>query len=256
MAAEAILEAKGLRKAFGGAVAVADMDVAVAPGEIVGLIGPNGAGKTTLFNLVAGALEPDGGRVTLAGEDVTGLPAHALAKRGLARTFQLSRALNRMSVLDNVALAAPDQPGERLAVAITPFWRKREEAVEDRAREVLDFVGLSAKLDDYAGSLSGGQKKLLEIARALMLEPKVLLLDEPMAGVNPTLAKGIMERIRAIRDERGAAILIVEHDIESIMANSDRVIVMAEGTTLAAGDPETVRNDPRVIEAYLGGREP
>ncbi|MCA1813246.1 MAG: ABC transporter ATP-binding protein [Halobacteriales archaeon] len=251
MASE-LLRVRGLAKAFGGVRAVDAVDLDVGPGEMVGLIGPNGAGKTTLFDLVAGALPADAGSVRLRGEDVTGKPAHDLAQRGLARTFQIARALARMTVLENVCLAAPGQHGERVLPAMLRTWTGQEREVEARARETLEFLGLQEHADAYAGSLSGGQRKLLELGRAMMLKPRLMLLDEPLAGVNPVLAQRILERIAAIRALQGCAFLVIEHDVESVLRTCDRVAVMAHGKKIADAAPDDIRVDRSVLEAYLG----
>ena len=234
--------------------AVRDADLAVRHGSLTALIGPNGAGKTTAFNLISGFVRPDSGRVSFQGEDVTGLRADRVARRGLVRTFQLTRVLAKMRVIENVMLASADQPGENLLVAAFQprRWRAREREVHERALAVLEDVGLAAKADDYAGTLSGGQRKLLEIGRALMSEPRMLLLDEPMAGVNPTLGRELIEYLQRVRAERDLTIMFVEHDMDVVMDISDEVIVMADGTDIAVGPPEMVRADQRVIDAYLG----
>ena len=248
-----LLSVREVSKRFAGVVAVDRASFDVADRTITALIGPNGAGKSTLFNVVTGFERGDGGDVVLAGEVIYGRSPHAIARRGLVRTFQLTKALSVMSVLDNMLLAAPRNPGERLALApLRPVWRRAERDARARARELLDVFGLGAKEHDYAGTLSGGQRKLLELARALMLEPRILLLDEPLAGVNPTLARSLLEHIEGLRAERGLTILLVEHDMEVVMRHSDVVVVMAEGRVVAVGRPEVVQRDPRVVEAYLG----
>jgi neutral amino acid transport system ATP-binding protein len=241
-------------KRFGGLAAVDRATFDVEEGSITALIGPNGAGKTTLFNIVSGFLRPDGGAVLLAGERIDRRPPHAVNRRGLVRTFQIPRALTRMSVLENVLLAAPHQPGERLwRLLSTPAAaRRREREIEERAHELLALVRLDSLGDDYAGTLSGGQRKLLELSRALMTEPRVVLLDEPMAGVNPTLALQLLDHIRGLRDDQGLTFLLIDHDLEAVMSVSDRVIVMSAGRVIAAGTPAEVRADPLVVDAYLG----
>jgi branched-chain amino acid transport system ATP-binding protein len=253
-AGEPLLRVEGVRKRFGGIDAVAGAGFAVEAGSITALIGPNGAGKTTLFDVVTGFQRADAGEVSLAGEDVLGLPAYAVARRGMVRTFQITRALAAMPVLDNMMLAAPDQPGERLVgVLFRPgAVRRREHEVRERAMELLGVFGLRDLAGDYAGTLSGGQRKLLELARALMAEPRLLLLDEPMAGINPTLGARLLEHIQRLRRERGMTFLFVEHDMDVVMTHAERVIVMAEGRVIAAGPPQQVREDPAVIDAYLG----
>jgi neutral amino acid transport system ATP-binding protein len=241
-------------KRFGGLAAVDGATFDVEEGSITALIGPNGAGKTTLFNVVSGFLRPDGGTVLLAGERIDRRPPHAVSRRGLVRTFQIPKALTRMSVLENVLLAAPHHPGEQLwRLLWTPAaGRRREREIEERAHELLALVRLDGLAGDYAGTLSGGQRKLLELSRALMTEPRVVLLDEPMAGVNPTLALQLLDRIRALRDDQGMTFLLIDHDLEAIMSVSDRVIVMSAGRVIAAGTPAEVRADPLVVDAYLG----
>jgi neutral amino acid transport system ATP-binding protein len=241
-------------KRFGGLAAVDRATFDVEEGSITALIGPNGAGKTTLFNIVSGFLRADGGAVLLAGERIDRRPPHTVNRRGLVRTFQIPRALTRMSVLENVLLAAPHQPGERLwRLLSTPAAaRRREREIEERAYELLALVRLDGLGDDYAGTLSGGQRKLLELSRALMTEPRVVLLDEPMAGVNPTLALQLLDHIRGLRDDQGLTFLLIDHDLEAVMSVSDRVIVMSAGHVIAAGTPAEVRADPLVVDAYLG----
>ncbi|RIH83805.1 ABC transporter ATP-binding protein [Calidithermus roseus] len=250
-----ILEVVDLVKDFGGLRAVDGCRLEVRRGTITGLIGPNGAGKTTLFNLVTGFLRPDAGRVLFQGEDITGLPPHQVFRRGLARTFQIPREHRLMSVLENLMLVPPGQLGER-------FWntwfrpglvRAQEEAIRHRALEVLEFVELAQLQDEYAGNLSGGQRKLLELARVLMADPLLVLLDEPGAGVNPTLMRKLASRIEDLQG-RGITFLIIEHDMDLVMRLCNPVIVMSEGRRLAEGPPEEIRRDPRVLEAYLGGQ--
>jgi branched-chain amino acid transport system ATP-binding protein len=247
-----LLEVRSVSKRFAGVLAVDRATFEVAPRTITALIGPNGAGKSTLFNVLTGFERGDGGEVHFDGAPVTGRAPHAIARCGMVRTFQLTKALAVMSVLDNMLLAAPN-PGERLALAPFRFaWRSAERSARVRALELLEVFGLGAKAGDYAGTLSGGQRKLLELARALMLEPRMLLLDEPLAGVNRTLGRSLLEHIERLRAERGVTVLLVEHDMDVVMRHSDAVIVMGEGRVLTVGRPEEVRRDPRVIEAYLG----
>jgi neutral amino acid transport system ATP-binding protein len=241
-------------KRFGGLVAVDQATFEVEDGSITALIGPNGAGKTTLFNVVTGFVRPDAGSVLLGDERLDGRPPHAVSRRGLVRTFQTPKTLRRMSVLENVLVAAPRQPGEQLwrLIATPAACRREERRLEPRAREVLRLVGLDALADHYAGTLSGGQRKLLEFARALMTEPRLVLLDEPMAGVNRTLALQLLDHIRALNEEQGMTFLLIDHDLEVVMSVSDRVVVMSGGRVIAAGTPAEVRADPLVIDAYLG----
>jgi neutral amino acid transport system ATP-binding protein len=250
----ALLEVEGLVRSFGGIRAVDRASLCVRRGSITALIGPNGAGKTTLFNVVTGFYRPEAGSVRFDGLPVAGLPPHRLAGMGMVRTFQITKALARMPVVDNVMLAAPDQPGERLwRLLLRPgSARRREREVRADALELLDLFDLARVADEYAGTLSGGQRKLLELARALMTRPRLLMLDEPMAGINRTLGATLLEHIERLRDERGVSFLYIEHDMDVVMGHSDRVIVMANGRVIADGEPEEVRGDQRVIDAYLG----
>ena len=250
---DTLLLAQGLCKNFGGLKAVNHADIAVQRGSITGLIGPNGAGKTTLFNLLSNFIKPDQGRVLLEGQPIQSLSPHRIAQQGCVRTFQVARVLSRLTVLDNMLLATPGQTGEQ-------FWqlwlqggqiRREEQHNRERARELLASVGLAAKAQDYAGTLSGGQRKLLEMARALMTNPKLILLDEPAAGVNPTLIGQICEHILRW-NQQGISFLIIEHNMDVIMSLCHHVWVMAEGSNLANGTPEEIQQNPRVLEAYLG----
>ena len=251
----AIFEAEGIVKQFGGIRAVNGATMHVEEKSITALIGPNGAGKTTFFNLITGFYRPDAGRAVFAGREIQGRPPYVIANLGMVRTFQITKALARMPVIDNMMLAAPDQPGENLAnVIFRPFsWRKREAEVREQAMELLDSFNLARLADEYAGTLSGGQRKLLELARALMARPRFLLLDEPMAGINPTLGRRLLDHMQRLRAEEGVTFLFIEHDMEVVMNHSDRVIVMAEGKVIADGEPHEVRQDKTVIDAYLGG---
>jgi ABC-type branched-subunit amino acid transport system ATPase component len=252
-----LLEVDGLRKEFGGVVAVDGATFSVAEGSLTGLIGPNGAGKSTTFNCITGIHEPTGGRVTFDGRDITGLAPYTLANRGLVRTFQIARELSEMTVLENVMLAPGGQIGESVARSVTPGLRgdviKDEEKVRDRAWETLEFFEIDHLARENAGTLSGGQRKLLEMARVLMTDPEMILLDEPLAGVNPTLEEKLLERIHELRREQGLTFLLVEHDMDVIMNNCEHIIVMHQGSVLAEGDAETIKSDERVLEAYLGG---
>jgi branched-chain amino acid transport system ATP-binding protein len=227
---------------------------AVREGSITALIGPNGAGKTTAFNLLTGFVTAEGGTVTFDGRDISGQSPDAISRQGMVRTFQLTRVLAKMTVLENVMLAAPAQPGERLDTALfrPRRWRRREAEVRDQAMEMLGEVGIHTHAKEYAATLSGGQRKLLELARALMTEPRLVLLDEPMAGVNPTLGHRLLDYLQRLREERGLTVLFVEHDMDVVMGVSEEVIVMAQGAVIAQGTPEEVRTDPAVIDAYLG----
>jgi branched-chain amino acid transport system ATP-binding protein len=251
----ALLDVDDVVKRFGGIHAVDGASFEVAEGSVTALIGPNGAGKTTLFNIVTGFQRGDRGSVRFAGDEVLRMPAYAIARRGMVRTFQITKALAAMPVIDNMMLAARDQPGERFRnLVFRPgAVRTRERAVHEQAVELLDVFGLSKLGDDYAGTLSGGQRKLLEFARALMAQPRLLLLDEPMAGINPILGRRLLDHMQRLRREQGMTFLFIEHDMEVVMNDSDRVIVMAEGRVIAEGEPQRVREDPAVIDAYLGG---
>jgi neutral amino acid transport system ATP-binding protein len=252
--AHSLLEVDGVIKRFGGIRAVDGATMRVREGAITALIGPNGAGKTTLFNVLTGFYKGDRGSVRFKGEEILGDSPHTIARRGMVRTFQITKALAAMPVIDNMMLAAPDQPGEQLRnVFFRPgAVRSREAQVRDQAMTLLDLFNLKELAEAYAGTLSGGQRKLLELARALMSEPKLLLLDEPMAGINPTLGARLLEHIQMLRREMGVTFLFVEHDMEVVMNHSDVVVVMAEGRVIAEGEPREVRRDKRVIDAYLG----
>ncbi|MDS0300569.1 ABC transporter ATP-binding protein [Halogeometricum sp. S1BR25-6] len=248
-----LLAVENLVKTFGGLRALDGLSVSVDRGELVGVMGPNGAGKSTFFNCVSGVVSPDGGRVLLDGADVTGDSPESLARTGMVRTFQHTRELETMTVRDNVRLAASDQPGERTLPALfrTESMRDREQEVRERADGLVETFELDHLADEYSGSLSGGQRKLLELARVLMLDPNLLLLDEPFAGVNPTLTREIAGRIRALNDE-GMTVVVIEHELETLTELVDRLVVLQQGSLLVEGDPETVLSDERVIEAYLG----
>jgi branched-chain amino acid transport system ATP-binding protein len=241
-------------KRFGGIRAVDGASLGVNAGTITALIGPNGAGKTTLFNVITGFYRGDRGFVSFGGQPIFGRSPHTIAQLGMVRTFQITKALARMPVIDNMMLAAPDQPGEKLRnVVFRPRkMRQRERDVRNEAMELLAVFNLEDLADEYAGTLSGGQRKLLELARALMTSPQMLLLDEPMAGINPVLGARLLDHMRELRADRGMTFLFIEHDMEVVMGHSDRVVVMAEGRMIADGPPEAVRRDQRVIDAYLG----
>ena len=248
-----LLEVENLGKVFGGLIALDEVSFAIDDGEIVGMIGPNGAGKTTLFNCISGVLEPDAGTVRFDGRDVTAAHPHEHARNGLVRTYQQARELSTMTVGDNVRLPALDHPGERVHHAIlrSESAAAREREVEETAQELLEFFEIDHMADEYAGGLSGGQRKLLEFARALVPEPDLLLLDEPFAGVNPTLTERITEYVTRLNDE-GMTFLIIEHDIGTLAALVDRLIVLSDGGVLLSGDPDDVLHDERVIDTYLG----
>jgi branched-chain amino acid transport system ATP-binding protein len=252
----AILVAEELSKRFGGLRAVDRCSIEVRRGSITGLIGPNGAGKTTLFNLLTGFIPPDSGRVRFKGEDVTGLPPHAIFQRRMCRTFQIPREFKELTVLENVMVVAKDQLGERLwAPWLAPGRVRRQEAeIRDRGMALLELAGLAALASAPAWTLSGGQKKLLELARAMMGDPELLLLDEPGAGINPSEMRSLLDDIQRLASERGVTILLIEHHMDVVMSICDHVIVMTLGRKLAEGTPDAIRRDPHVREAYLGPR--
>ncbi|HEY8545951.1 MAG TPA: ABC transporter ATP-binding protein [Acidimicrobiales bacterium] len=247
-----ILVADEVTRRFGGLTAVHVRHLEVERGAVTALIGPNGAGKTTFFNLITGFDKADGGTWSFRGVPLQGQPAHRIARRGIVRTFQLTKALARMPVIDNMKLGATDQLGERfLPSFLRPVWRSQEKEIEARADALLERFNLTRVRNDYAGELSGGQRKLLEMARALMSQPEFLLLDEPMAGVNPALAETIVGHMRTLRDE-GMTILFVEHDMDVVRTISDWVVVMSEGELIAEGRHASIVTNPTVIDAYLG----
>jgi neutral amino acid transport system ATP-binding protein len=250
----AILEVSDVVRTFGGLRAVDGASLEVEAGSITALIGPNGAGKSTLFNVVSGFVAAERGTVGFEGRRIDRQAPYRIAQRGLVRTFQVPRTLTRLSVLDNVLLATSRHPGERLAgLLLRPGrTRAREREARERATELLALVRLDRHARDYAGVLSGGQRKLLDFARVLMAEPRLVLLDEPMAGVNPALGRQLLEHVLQLRKEAGLTFLFVEHDLDVVMEASDRVIVMNEGRVIASGTPADVRGDARVVDAYLG----
>ncbi len=249
------LRIDGLVKRFGGITAVDGASFSVEEGTLTGLIGPNGAGKSTTFNCITGVHKPTAGHVYFKDEEITGLEPFEIAQKGLVRTFQIARELEEMTVLENLMLAPKDQLGETLWRSVAPVARRavveEETAVRDRAWETLEFFEIDHVAHQNAGELSGGQRKLLEMARALMTDPEMVLLDEPLAGVNPSLEKKLLERVHELRED-GYTFLLVEHDMDVIMENCDPIIVMHQGTVLARGSAEEIRNNDRVIEAYLG----
>ena len=251
-----MISAHHINKSFGGIRAVADCSLAVERGQILGLIGPNGAGKTTLFNMLAGFMAPDSGRIELDGEDVTGRRPHELFHRGLVRTFQIAHELARMTVLENLMVVPPGQSGEHLLTALfRPARVKAEErAFRERAEEVLGRLKLGALRFELAGNLSGGQKKLLELGRAMMTDAKVVLLDEIGAGVNRSLMAELAFYIERLNQDQGYSFCIIEHDMDLIARLCHPVVVMAEGRVLTRGSMAEIRANDAVIEAYLGGR--
>ncbi len=251
-----MLEVNRVSKRFGGLWAVRDCSLRVEEGSITGLIGPNGAGKTTLFHLISGFYRPDGGKVLFRGRDITGWPPYRLYHLGLYRTFQIPRIFGEMTVLENLMVVPKYQVGERVWNPLfRPFLvRRQEDEIRGKAEEVLEFVGLRHLRNEPAKSLSGGQKKLLELARALMADPVMVLLDEPGAGVNPTLMRKLAQRIRELVTEWGITVFLIEHDMDLVMNLCNPVIVMSGGKVLTMGSPAEVRENPQVIEAYLGGQ--
>jgi neutral amino acid transport system ATP-binding protein len=247
-----ILVADKVHKAFGGLTAVSVDHLEIQRGAITGLIGPNGAGKTTLFNLLTGFDRPDAGTWQFEGHSLAGVAAHKVARGGMVRTFQLTKALSRLTVMENMKLGATGQAGEHfLRALIPPLWRGQERAIEQRADLLLERFKLAHMRDEFAGSLSGGQRKLLEMARALMSKPVLVMLDEPMAGVNPALKQSLLDHVREVREE-GTSVLFVEHDMDVVRDISDWVVVMAGGKVIAEGTPEDIVRNPQVIDAYLG----
>ena len=251
-----MLEIVKVEKRFGGLMAVYDCSMKVEEGSITGLIGPNGAGKTTLFNVITGRYKPDKGKILFRGQGIHDLPPHKIFRKKIYRTFQITREFAQMTVLENLML----MPGQQIGEKVWNTWfrpesvRKREKSIKEKALEVLEFVELIDLKDEYAGSLSGGQKKLLELARSMMADPDMVLLDEPGAGVNPTLMKKLIANIRKLCEERRITFFLIEHDMDLIMNLCNPVIVMSEGTKLVEGPPEEIRKDERVLEAYLGGQ--
>jgi len=253
---ENILQVDGLSKYFGGLAAVSNCSIKIKKGSITGVIGPNGSGKTTLFNLIAGNLKPNEGKVHLYGEDITGVASHELFSKGLLRTFQIAHEFTNLTVLENLMMVPGNQSGERL----TNAWFKskkvqsEEELIKQRAMEVIKFLNLTHLAQELAGNLSGGQKKLLELGRTMMVDAKVVLLDEVAAGVNRTILKEISRAILRLNKEQGYTFCMIEHDMDFISRMCNPVIVMSEGTVLFQGTPDQVKNNEQVIESYLGRR--
>jgi branched-chain amino acid transport system ATP-binding protein len=249
---DSILVADGVTRKFGGLTAVDVEHFEIQRGKITALIGPNGAGKTTFFNLLTGFDEPDSGTWMFNGENLHGVPPYKVARKGMVRTFQLTKVLSRLKVIENMRLGATGQRGEKFIPSLfKALWSAEEKANTERAMDLLGRFKLDAKADDFAGSLSGGQRKLLEMARALMVDPELIMLDEPMAGVNPALKQSLLGHVKSLRDE-GRTVLFVEHDMDMVRDISDWVVVMAQGKIVAEGPPDTVMANQAVIDAYLG----
>jgi branched-chain amino acid transport system ATP-binding protein len=246
------LEITDLEKSFGGLRVLDSVDLKVDHGEAVGIIGPNGAGKTTLFNCITNIVHPDAGQIRLGNREITHAQIHEIAQHGLVRSFQDARVFEAMTVEENIKLAAKDHPGEHLTPIFTEQHETaaREREVADRAESLMTLLGIESHRDEYASTLSGGQRKLLDLARLLMADPQIILLDEPFAGVNPTLTNEIIEHVNSIKDE-DKTLVIIEHEVENLIQIVDRLVVMHQGSVLAEGDPEHVLSDERVIKAYL-----
>ena len=250
-----ILVADGVHRQFGGLVAVDVEHIEIPRNAITALIGPNGAGKTTFFNLLTGFDQPDKGSWSFNGQSLAKVSAFKVARKGLIRTFQLTKALGLLTVMDNMKLGSTEQTGENLRASLFPFlWKKKEIEIEAKALEILTRFKLDTKRDDFAASLSGGQRKLLEMARALMTNPELVMLDEPMAGVNPALTQSLLDHILNLKKD-GMTVLFVEHDMQMVRHIADWVIVMAEGKVVAEGAPDEVMKNPAVIDAYLGSHQ-
>ena len=246
------LVVKSVSKSFGGLKAVDVKHLEIESGVITALIGANGAGKTTFFNLLTAFDSIDSGSIELFGKDIVGVASHNLAKQGMVRTFQLTKALSKMTVIDNLKLGALHQSGENFFKSLfSPIWSSQEREIESRADALLDRFNLTHMRDEFAGTMSGGQRKLLEMARALMTDPQILMLDEPMAGVNPALTQSLLGHVKSLRDE-GRTVIFVEHNMDVVRDISDWVVVMAEGAIIAEGTPDHIRSNQVVIDAYLG----
>lgn len=251
-----LLEVERVVKSFDGVRAVNDCSLQVQPRTITGLIGPNGAGKTTLFNIITGFLRPTSGRIIFKSARVDGLPPHQIFRRGIVRTFQIPRELKLMTVVENLMLVPAEQAGEKLWNPwFLPFRVARQEReYHDKALDILEFVDLWHLRDEYAANVSSGQKKLLELARTLMADPEMILLDEPGAGVNPTLMRKLVQNIEYLCHEKGITFFLIEHDMDLVTRLCNPIIVMSNGEKIAEGPSEEVKNDERVLEAYLGGQ--
>ncbi len=251
---DALLVVRDLHRDFGGVRAVYGASFPVEAGRITGLIGPNGAGKSTVLTIIAGALRANSGSILFRGDDVTRLPPHEIARRGIIRTFQISAEFARLTVLENLLVAAPHQRGESLRVVVLGkrHWRGQESELVDRGRDLLKQFEMQDKEDEYAGNLSGGQKRLLELMRGLMASPGLLLLDEPMSGVNPSLARRIESHLVRLRDE-GLTMLMVEHELRVVERLCDPVVVMAQGRVISRGTMSEIRSNREVLDAYLVG---
>jgi ABC-type branched-subunit amino acid transport system ATPase component len=251
---DSLLEVRSIHRQYGGVVAVDDVSLSLAQGESLGLIGPNGAGKSTVLSVIAGAVRPDSGSIRFGGQEIARFPSHKVGRLGVIRTFQISSEFPRLTVLQNMLVARPRQRGERLAWVLRGprSWAKEEAAAVERARSLLDRFTLGALENEYAGNLSGGQRRLLEVARALMAEPRLLLLDEPTAGVHPNMIGELQRQLILLRDE-GLAMLLIEHELGIVEGVCQRVIVMARGRVIAEGGLAEVRGMAQVQEAYVAG---
>ena len=248
-----LIEVKNLKKTFGGLTAVDIENLTFNENELTSIIGPNGAGKTTFFDLISGFQNSDNGDIYLNDKDISNFQPYKIARMGMVRTFQLTKVFDRMTVLENLLFSGSEISNESLSKSIikSKSQKNYEEHLRDKARDIMDELNILHMEDSYARELSGGQKKLLELARSIINEPEILLLDEPLAGVNPKLAEDILSLIKKLSNE-GITILMVEHNIEAVMKISDRIVVLAEGTLIADGNPNDIRTDKNVIEAYLG----